>query len=132
MKLSTAKRRINKTLDELTQSVIDDWYANFKNGYIKGYEDARQGKSPMYAEAYWVADTPQTERRTDRDGDVWEWRGDAWYCIGQANTPQTDCNDCTHWDYIHSVCVHQSGCNYHEREKMITPQTDCGWRKPDE
>ena len=79
-----------------------------------------------------TADTPQTERRTDRDGDVWEWRGDAWYCIGQANTPQTDCNDCTHWDYIHSVCVHQSGCNYHEREKMITPQTDCGWRKPDE
>lgn len=61
MKLSTAKRRINKTLDELTQSVIDDWYANFKNGYIKGYTDARQGKAPMYAEAYKVADTPQTE-----------------------------------------------------------------------
>ena len=37
------------------------------------------------------SDTPQTERRTDRDGDVWEWRGDAWYCIGQADTPQTDC-----------------------------------------
>lgn len=62
MKLSTAKRRINKTLDELTQSVIDDWYANFKNGYIKGYTDARQGKAPMYAEAYKVADTPQDER----------------------------------------------------------------------
>lgn len=61
MKLSTAKRRINKTLDELTQSVINDWYANFKNGYVKGYEDARQGKAPMYAEAYKVADTPQTE-----------------------------------------------------------------------
>ena len=61
MKLSTAKRRINKTLDELTQSVIDDWYANFKNGYIKGYADARQGISPMYAEAYATADTPQTE-----------------------------------------------------------------------
>jgi hypothetical protein len=64
MKLSTAKRRINKTLDELTQSVIDDWYANFKNGYVKGYEDARQGKSPMYAEAYKIADTPQTEEPT--------------------------------------------------------------------
>lgn len=62
MKLSTAKRRINKTLDELSQSVIDDWYANFKNGYIKGYADARQGISPMYAEAYEPADTPQTER----------------------------------------------------------------------
>lgn len=37
-----------------------------------------------------IADTPQTERRTDRDGDVWEWRGDAWYCIGQADTPQTE------------------------------------------
>ena len=63
MKLSTAKRRINKTLDELTQSVIDDWYANFKNGYIKGYTDARQGKAPMYAEAYKVAE--QTEPSTD-------------------------------------------------------------------
>ena len=66
MKLSTAKRRINKTLDELSQSVIDDWYANFKNGYIngyiKGYADARQGISPMYAEAYEpIADTPQTD-----------------------------------------------------------------------
>ena len=61
MKLSTAKRRINKTLDELCQSIIDDWYANFKSGYIKGYEDARQGKSPMYAEAHKVADTPQTD-----------------------------------------------------------------------
>ena len=37
------------------------------------------------------ADTPQTEKRIDRDGDVWEWRGDAWYCIGQSDTPQTDC-----------------------------------------
>lgn len=60
MRLSTAKRRINKTLDELTQSVIDDWYANFKNGYIRGYTDAKQGKAPMYAEAYKVAE--QTER----------------------------------------------------------------------
>ena len=61
MKLSTAKRRINKTLDELCQSIVDDWYANFKNGYIKGYADARQGISPMYAEAHKVADTPQTD-----------------------------------------------------------------------
>ena len=36
-----------------------------------------------------IADTPQTERRTDRDGDAWEWRGDAWYCIGQADAPKT-------------------------------------------
>lgn len=36
------------------------------------------------------ADTPQTEKRTDRDGDVWEWRGDAWYCIGQPDTPQNE------------------------------------------
>lgn len=71
MKLSTAKRRINKTLDELTQSVIDDWYANFKNGYIKGYTDARQGISPMYAEAYDTADTPQTEDAYAYDEDDW-------------------------------------------------------------
>ena len=42
-----------------------------------------------FTEPYVVIDTPQTERRTDRDGDVWEWRGDAWYCIGQADTPKT-------------------------------------------
>lgn len=82
MKLSTAKRRINKTLDELTQSVIDDWYANFKNGYIKGYEDARQGKSPMYAEAYKVADTPQTERMTEEEIDT---------MLAKALVGQTDC-----------------------------------------
>ena len=46
---------------------------------------------PMCGARMDTADTPQTERRTDRDGDVWEWRGDAWYCIGQADTPQTDC-----------------------------------------
>ncbi len=51
MKISTAKRRINKTLDELTQSFFDDWYANFKSGYVKGYADAREGVSPMYSEA---------------------------------------------------------------------------------
>jgi len=31
--------------------------------------------------------------KTDRDGDVWEWRGDAWYCIGQPDTPQTEVYD---------------------------------------
>ena len=72
MKLSTAKRRINKTLDELTQSVIDDWYANFKNGYIKGYADARQGISPMYAEAYATADTPQTDVYDYKGSGKWE------------------------------------------------------------
>lgn len=63
MKLSTAKRRINKTLDELTQSVIDDWYDHFKNGYIKGYTDAREGVAPMYADA--IADTPQADEIGD-------------------------------------------------------------------
>ena len=81
MKMSTAKRRINKTLDELTQSVVDDWYANFKNGYIKGYADARQGISPMYAEAYATADTPQTESTGSPIGDYRDGVG-AW---------QTDC-----------------------------------------
>ena len=37
------------------------------------------------------ADEPQTENLfTDKDGDVWEWRGDAWYCIS-GDEPQTDC-----------------------------------------
>ena len=36
----------------------------------------------MLSEKARITDTPQTERRIDRDGDVWEWRGDAWYCIG--------------------------------------------------
>lgn len=88
MKLSTAKRRINKTLDELCKSVVDDWYANFKNGYIKGYEDARQGKSPMYAEAYKVADTPQTDCEAcelDGKADVCK------ICRVSNYEPQTDC-----------------------------------------
>lgn len=79
MKLSTAKRRINKTLDELCQSIVDDWYANFKDGYIKGYTDARQGKAPMYAEAHKVADTPQTDDYDFRDEQEYN---DRW---------QTDC-----------------------------------------
>ena len=34
---------------------------------------------------------PQTDNLfTDKDGDVWEWRGDAWYCIS-GDEPQTDC-----------------------------------------
>ena len=94
MKLSTAKRRINKTLDELCKSVVDDWYANFKNGYIKGYEDARQGKSPMYAEAYKVADTPQTDCETCKYGqDKHRYAHICNECgVGINNyTPQTDC-----------------------------------------
>lgn len=90
MKLSTAKRRINKTLNELTQSVVDDWYANFKNGYIKGYTDARQGKAPMYAEAHKVADTPQTDCPfkdvpcSCGEQDECEWHT-------ELDAPQTDC-----------------------------------------
>ena len=35
---------------------------------------------------------PQPENLfTDKDGDVWEWRGDAWYCISGQDEPQTDC-----------------------------------------
>ena len=102
MKLSTAKRRINKTLDELSQSVIDDWYANFKNGYIKGYADARQGISPMYAEAYEPADTPQTDE------------------IG-------DCNSCEYLgDLRCGMCTNGSGY----KRRADTPQTDCGWAEP--
>ena len=56
-------------------------------------------------------DTPQNERRTDRDGDVWEWRGDAWYCIGQADTPQTE-----EYDFRD------------EQEYNDRWQTDCGWK----
>ena len=33
--------------------------------------------------------------------------------------PQTDCYDCVHWDYRHSVCCHQNGCKFHERTKMV-------------
>ena len=40
---------------------------------------------------YEPKDEPQTENLfTDKDGDVWEWRGDAWYCIS-GDEPQTDC-----------------------------------------
>ena len=36
---------------------------------------------------------PQTENLfTDKYGDVWEWRGDAWYCISGQDEPQTDCS----------------------------------------
>ena len=82
----------------------------YGDGYIEAYKefchlldrhekDTAIRKMKIFADAVALtvetatdtADTPQTERRTDRDGDVWEWRGDAWYCIGQADTPQTDC-----------------------------------------
>lgn len=63
------------------------------------------------------ADTSQNERRTDRDGDVWEWRGDAWYCIGQADTPQTESTGSPIGDY---------------RDGVGAWQTDCGWSKPNE
>lgn len=35
-------------------------------------------------------DEPQTKALfTDKDGDVWEWRGDSWYCIS-GDEPQTE------------------------------------------
>ena len=104
MKLSTAKRRINKTLDELSQSVVDDWYANFKNGYIKGYEDARQGKSPMYAEAHRVADTPQTESTGSPIGDYRDGVG-AWQTERMTE------------EEIDTMLA-----------KALVGQTDCGWK----
>ena len=122
MKLSTAKRRINKTLDELCQSVVDDWYANFKNGYIKGYEDARQGKSPMYAEAYKTADTPQTEKSNSEyyleladavmRGEMSDAEANqAWYeYINKQDTPQTDCTGSPIGDYRDGVGAWQTDC----------------------
>ena len=71
MKISTAKRRINKTIDELFQSLCEDFKDSYKRGYIKGYTDARQGKAPMYAEAYKVAE--QTEPITNCDIDC-SWK----------------------------------------------------------
>ena len=66
-----------------------------------------------------IADTPQTERRTDRDGDVWEWRGDAWYCIGQANTPQTESTGSPIGDYRDGVGAWQTD---------EFKNTDCPWK----
>lgn len=45
----------------------------------------------MIAELYKASkDEPQTENLfTDKDGGVWEWRGDAWYCIS-GDEPQTE------------------------------------------
>ena len=39
----------------------------------------------LFADA--IEDEPQTENLfTDKDGDVWAWRGDAWYCISGMKT----------------------------------------------
>ena len=131
MKLSTAKRRINKTLDELCKSVVDDWYANFKNGYIKGYEDARQGKSPMYAEAYKVADTPLT----DMDEDIvrsYGFKVESYRQAKAKDEPQTDngigCSRCeSRYDCYDRNMPHAVRCNNYGK---ITdePQTVCGWK----
>jgi len=84
------------------------------------------------------ADTPQTERRTDRDGDVWEWRGDAWYCIGQADTPQTDLSTEEFVEGMKNLKMEvkqteSTGSPIGDyRDGVGAWQTDCGWRKPDE
>ena len=57
MKISTAKRRINKTLDELFLSLWDDFKDGYKKGYIDGYEACCKGEKPKYVE--------QTEPSTD-------------------------------------------------------------------
>lgn len=58
MKLSTAKRRINKTLDEVFQSLWEDFKDGYKRGYIDGYTDCSKGEKPRCAE--------QTEPQTIR------------------------------------------------------------------
>ena len=74
-----------------------------------------------------TADTPQTEKRIDRDGDVWEWRGDAWYCIGQADTPQTDCKEPIECEGCgEHICI---GCEHQVRkEEWRKAQADCPWK----
>ena len=75
--------------------------------------DAVHALEQMIIDLTFTSDTPQTERRTDRDGDVWEWRGDAWHCIGQADTPQTESTGSPIGDY---------------RDGVGAWQTDCGWK----
>ena len=59
---------------------------------LKGSERLVKGNNePTISKMEQVEDEPQTENLfTDREGDVWEWRGDAWYCIS-GDEPQTDC-----------------------------------------
>lgn len=57
MKISTAKRRINKTIDELFQSLWEDFKDSYKRGYIDGYTDCSKGEKSRYTE--------QTEPSTD-------------------------------------------------------------------
>ena len=50
-------------------------------------------------------DEPQTENLfTDKYGDVWEWRGDAWYCISGQDEPTIS------------------------KMEQVEPQTDCAWK----
>ena len=76
-------------VDEIRKDCIiirnDGGYFGTVPSEVFCYEEDRNGYGTLNE-----ADTPQTEKRTDRDGDVWEWRGDAWYCIGQPDTPQTE------------------------------------------
>jgi hypothetical protein len=30
------------------------------------------------------------DKRVDKEGNLWEWRGNEWHCIEQADTPQTE------------------------------------------
>ena len=92
----------------------------------------------------------QTERRTDRDGDVWEWRGDAWYCIS-GDEPQTEISNKLQQELqqepqtevdIARTIVHKMIDNseiaedaypnlrqkLHDAVDEYEPQTDCAWK----
>ena len=54
--------------------------------------NSKVSETPTSSEKPNNCDEPQTENLfTDKYGDVWEWRGDAWYCISGQDEPQTDC-----------------------------------------
>lgn len=68
-----------------TEDIVD--------AYMRGWNDAldavQNGKFIINDDC---KTEPQTENLfTDRVGDVWEWRDNAWYCISGQDEPQTDC-----------------------------------------
>lgn len=65
MKVSTAKRRINKTIDELFASLWDDFKDGYKRGYVDGYRHGLQGMEPKITEAEKVCETEWTGRSDD-------------------------------------------------------------------
>ncbi len=64
----------------------DEYYASMAESMSQYFKDEPNGsEKPNNCE-----DEPQTDDLfTDKYGDVWEWRGDAWYCIS-GDEPQTE------------------------------------------